>query len=153
MGDAGSLFLGFMLAVVGVKLRFNAPREITAFVPILVLGVAIFDTVLVVFSRLRAGRNPFVGGRDHTSHRMAALGMSVRSAVRLICTAGFGLGWLALVMSRLTDPMTAYLLVGFVVGIGAVLGWVLVNTPPRWQQPTSGEWPGHTASPPQEVRS
>jgi UDP-GlcNAc:undecaprenyl-phosphate GlcNAc-1-phosphate transferase len=153
MGDAGSLFLGFMLAVVGVKLRFDAPREITSFVPILVLGVAIFDTVLVVVTRLRAGKSPFSGGRDHTSHRLAALGMSVKGAVGLLSTVGIGLGWLALVMSRLADPMTAYLLLGFVVLAAVCLGWILVNITPRFPQATRAEWVEYKASSPQEAKS
>jgi UDP-GlcNAc:undecaprenyl-phosphate GlcNAc-1-phosphate transferase len=122
MGDAGSLFIGFMLAVVGIKLRFDAPREITAFVPVLVLGVAIFDTTLVVVSRVREGRSPFAGGRDHTSHRLIAGGMSVGGAVGLICAIGFALGWLALVMSRLGDVLTALLLLGFVIAVAGLAG-------------------------------
>jgi UDP-GlcNAc:undecaprenyl-phosphate GlcNAc-1-phosphate transferase len=127
MGDAGSLFLGFMLAVIGVKLRFDAPRQVTAFVPLLVLGVPIFDTVLVVYTRIREGRNPFLGGRDHTSHRLSRLGMGVRGAVALLCVVAFLLGWLALVMSRISDPATAYLLLGFVIGIG-LLAAVALST-------------------------
>jgi UDP-GlcNAc:undecaprenyl-phosphate GlcNAc-1-phosphate transferase len=127
MGDAGSLFLGFMLAVVGVKLRFHAPREITAFVPILVLGIAIFDTVLVVVTRMRAGKSPFAGGRDHTSHRLAARGIPVRRTVGLLHLAGGALGWLAMVMSRLRDPATAYLLIGFVVSVAVLSAGMLLR--------------------------
>src|SRR5687768_11287579 len=56
MGDAGSLFLGFMLAAVGIKLRFPDNYDIvTWMVPVLVLGVPLFDTVLVTLSRIRRG--------------------------------------------------------------------------------------------------
>jgi UDP-GlcNAc:undecaprenyl-phosphate GlcNAc-1-phosphate transferase len=59
MGDAGSMFLGFILAVVGIKLRFpGRPNAITWMIPVVVLGLPVFDTTLVVFSRLRRGINP-----------------------------------------------------------------------------------------------
>jgi UDP-GlcNAc:undecaprenyl-phosphate/decaprenyl-phosphate GlcNAc-1-phosphate transferase len=129
MGDAGSLFLGFLLAVIGVKLRFGAPREITAFVPILVLGVAIFDTTLVVLTRLANRRSPLRGGRDHVSHRLVFIGIPVRASVGLVYAAAIGSGWLAVVMSRLDDRLTAYLLLGFAVGAALLVGVLLAMIP------------------------
>ncbi|MDP2935867.1 MAG: MraY family glycosyltransferase [Dehalococcoidia bacterium] len=83
MGDAGSLFLGFVLAAVGIRLRF--PGQLTAIswmIPVFVLGVPLFDTLLVVVSRLRRGLNPLTTpGRDHLSHRLVAIGLSQRRAV------------------------------------------------------------------------
>jgi len=86
MGDAGSMFLGFILAVVGIKLRFpGRPNTITWMIPVVVLGLAIFDTTLVVFSRLRRGINPLTNpGKDHVSHRLVLLGLSQRQAVVLL---------------------------------------------------------------------
>ena len=64
MGDSGSLFLGLTLAAVGIKLRFPANVNwVTWMVPVLVLGVPIFDTALVVLSRLRRGLNPLSASR------------------------------------------------------------------------------------------
>jgi UDP-GlcNAc:undecaprenyl-phosphate GlcNAc-1-phosphate transferase len=86
MGDTGSLFLGFMLAAVGIKLRFpDNSAFVTWMVPVIALGVPIFDTTLVFLSRLRRGRNPLTTpGKDHLSHRLARLTGSPREAV-LIC--------------------------------------------------------------------
>lgn len=86
MGDAGSLFLGFALAAVAIKLRFPThPDTITWMIPILVLGVPIFDMTLVTLSRLRRGVNPFTtAGKDHVSHRLVAMGMSHKRAVLAI---------------------------------------------------------------------
>jgi UDP-GlcNAc:undecaprenyl-phosphate GlcNAc-1-phosphate transferase len=86
MGDAGSLFLGFVLAAVGIKLRFPSGVEIvTWMVPVLILGLPLFDTALVIVSRLRRGLNPLTTpGKDHVSHRLVALGYTRREAV-LIC--------------------------------------------------------------------
>ena len=78
MGDTGALFLGFMLAAVGIKLRFPANVDIvTWMVPVMTLGLPIFDTTLVVISRLRRGLNPLTApGKDHTSHRLVMLGLT-----------------------------------------------------------------------------
>jgi len=124
MGDAGSLFFGFMLAVIGIKLEFPAPPQVAFMVPILVLGVAILDTSLVVITRLANRISPFSGGRDHISHRLVFVGISVRSAVALVYAAGIALGWLAVVMSRL-DLTTGLILMGFVIAVGLFAGVML----------------------------
>jgi UDP-GlcNAc:undecaprenyl-phosphate GlcNAc-1-phosphate transferase len=112
MGDAGSLFLGFMLAAVGIKLRFPDGVEIvTWMVPVLILGLPLFDTALVIISRLRRRLNPLTTpGRDHVSHRLVAMGYTRREAVLtcyLICA---GLGVVALFVTQ------ASLIEGYVVG-------------------------------------
>lgn len=128
MGDAGSLFLGFMLAVIGIKLHFDAPREITFMVPILVLGIAILDTTLVTISRAMHRRSLFSGGRDHISHRLVFVGIPIRAAVSLVYAAGFSLGWLGIVMSR-TDRTTGFILMGLVVAVAIFLGTMLGAVP------------------------
>ncbi|PDW04991.1 MraY family glycosyltransferase [Candidatus Viridilinea mediisalina] len=83
MGDTGSLFIGFILAAIAIKLRFPANTPlVTWMVPICVLALPIFDTCLVVVARLRRGVNPFTtAGKDHLSHRLHALGLTKREAV------------------------------------------------------------------------
>lgn len=94
MGDAGSLFLGFMLAAVGLKLRFPTdPVMATWFIPIIVLGLPILDTTLVFVSRLRRGLNPLTNpGTDHLSHRLVARGFTRREAVWMLYLAAIILG-------------------------------------------------------------
>jgi UDP-GlcNAc:undecaprenyl-phosphate GlcNAc-1-phosphate transferase len=101
MGDAGSLFLGFMVAVLLLKLRANAPTRVEVAVILAVPGVALFDTTLVMVSRLRHKRSPFKGGQDHTSHRLVHLGLSVRQAVMTTYLAGSVLGGVAVAMVQL----------------------------------------------------
>lgn len=86
MGDTGSLFLGFTLAALAIKLRFPTNSAFVSWmVPPLVLAVPIFDTSLVIISRLRRRLNPLTTpGKDHLSHRLARLTGSPREAV-LIC--------------------------------------------------------------------
>jgi UDP-GlcNAc:undecaprenyl-phosphate/decaprenyl-phosphate GlcNAc-1-phosphate transferase len=124
MGDAGSLYLGFLLSYLGLKLRFDAADDVTFLVPILALAVPILDTTLVTVSRLRNGRSPFQGGRDHASHRLVRLGLSVRAAVGTIYLAAIGVGGVALLVSRV-DRTFAYALAGAVLALGAVAGVAL----------------------------
>ncbi len=98
MGDTGSLFLGFLLAAVGIKLRFlSNSNTITWMIPVLVLCLPIFDTTLVFISRLRRRKNPLTTpGKDHLSHRLAFLSGSQREAV-LLCYLIAGTGGLGAV--------------------------------------------------------
>jgi len=84
MGDAGSLYLGFLLSYIGLKIRVNQNETPQLFIPVIVLGVAILDTTLVVVSRIRRGVSPFEGGKDHLSHRLMRLGVTVRRGVSII---------------------------------------------------------------------
>ncbi len=122
MGDGGSLFLGFVLAVLLLKLRANAPTRVPLAVMIAIPGVAIFDTTLVTVSRLAHRRSPFQGGQDHTSHRLVRLGMSVPVAVTTIYAAGVVLGGAALLMSQLGPSVR----IAGVLGLLAFAGIVAV---------------------------
>ena len=129
MGDAGSLFLGYLLAVIGLKITLvGTPPVVAAFVPILVLGVPILDTTLVTWQRLRHGRSPLQGGRDHTSHRLVWVGIPVPIAVCLLYAAGVCLGWLAVLLARL-DTVSGLLLVGLVFAVGTFLLGLLAAVP------------------------
>ena len=118
MGDAGSLFLGFVLAVLLLKLRGNAPTRVPVAVILAIPGVAIFDTTLVTVSRLAHRRSPFQGGQDHTSHRLVRLGMSIPVAVTTIYAAGVVLAGAALLMSQLGPSVR----IAGVVGLLAIAG-------------------------------
>jgi UDP-GlcNAc:undecaprenyl-phosphate GlcNAc-1-phosphate transferase len=126
MGDGGSLFLGFMLAAVGIKLRFPGhPTVVTWMVPVLVLGLAVFDTTLVVISRLRRGLNPMTTpGRDHLSHRLVALGFGQREAVMALYLASGMLGVLALFVVQ-ASLVEAYMAAGVIALIALIAIWKL----------------------------
>ena len=100
MGDTGSLFLGFMVA--GLSLVGGWPyargTTLVLVLPVLVVLVPIFDTTFVTVARILAGRPVSQGGRDHTSHRLVALGMSERQAVLTLYTlavTGGAIAWLS----------------------------------------------------------
>jgi UDP-GlcNAc:undecaprenyl-phosphate GlcNAc-1-phosphate transferase len=129
MGDAGSLFLGYLLAVLGLELKLSAtPPVVALFVPMLVLGLPLFDTTLVTVQRLLHGRSPMQGGRDHTSHRLVWVGIPVPVAVCLLYATAVALGWLALLLARL-DTLSGLLLIGFVLTCGTFLLGLLSAVP------------------------
>ena len=128
MGDSGSLFLGFVLAVLSLDLRFPAATPVTFVVPLLIVGVALFDTTLVSITRLLHGRTPLQGGLDHVSHRLVFVGLSTRAAVCLLYSVAVVLGWIALVITRV-DRTTALVLSGLVALIALVSGVVLARVP------------------------
>jgi len=105
MGDAGSLFLGFVLAVLLLKLRGNAPTRVPVPVVLAIPGVALFDTALVTLTRLARHVSPFQGGQDHTSHRLVRLGLSVPAAVGVLYGVDIVLAGAAIGMSQLGDTV------------------------------------------------
>ena len=120
MGDAGALFLGFMLAAVGIKLRFSTNVDIvTWMVPVMILALPIFDTTLVFVSRLRRRLNPLTTpGKDHTSHRLVMLGFTQREAVMALYLVSGALGLIAIFLTQAT------VVEGYVVGSVVALGGV-----------------------------
>lgn len=82
LGDAGAYFLGFLLAIVTLRLSpVGLSLPWSAAIPVLLMLVPIADTSFVVVRRLREGRHPFTPGRDHLSHLLMDRGLSVRQAV------------------------------------------------------------------------
>ena len=86
MGDTGSQFLGLFLAAIGIK-YFWTPQDATIinenindtkqfFISILAFAIPIIDTTTVVINRLRRGKSPFVGGKDHTTHNFYFMGIT-----------------------------------------------------------------------------
>ena len=99
MGDSGSLMLGFTLAAMtmspeGVRGSRSDVLSVIA-APVFVLLIPIFDTSLVTLSRIFSGRSPATGGRDHSSHRLVAIGLTERGALLVLAglaAVGGGIG-------------------------------------------------------------
>lgn len=109
MGDSGSMLFGFSLAALtlgheGVRASRSDVLSVIAG-PAFVLMIPIFDTTLVTVARLLSGRSPAMGGRDHSSHRLVAIGLSERNAVLVL--------WL-------------------LAALGGAIGLVLRNLSPEW---------------------
>ena len=102
MGDGGSLFLGFALACIALKLQSNVSgsgMQIALMVsPIAILSIPIIDTTLVTFMRLAHGRPVSQGGNDHIMHRLSALGLTERRTVLMLWGCGAAMGGVGLAL-------------------------------------------------------
>jgi len=116
MGDGGAMFLGFLMATLGLKLRLSAGNHASALLaPLLILGVTIFDTTLVTISRSRRGLLPFATpGKDHAAHRLSNLGLGQRGAVLTLYLLGAVSGALAVLVCYVSAT-AALLLAAFVI--------------------------------------
>ncbi|OPX42234.1 putative undecaprenyl-phosphate N-acetylglucosaminyl 1-phosphate transferase [Ruminiclostridium hungatei] len=81
MGDAGATFLGFMLAVISLDGAFKQATAVSIFIPILALGLPIFDNIFVVLKRLREGKKVYVGDASQIHYRLLAKGLTQKQAV------------------------------------------------------------------------
>jgi UDP-GlcNAc:undecaprenyl-phosphate GlcNAc-1-phosphate transferase len=134
MGDGGAMFLGFLMATLGLKLRLDHSNQFASWlVPVLVLGATIFDTTLVTISRSRRGLLPFATpGKDHAAHRLANAGLGQRGAVLVMYLVGAITGSLAILISYLTTKET--ILVGIFVLTSALIGVGLLERAPYERQ-------------------
>ncbi len=123
MGDSGSLFIGLTLSALTLSSdnqRVTEPNVISVVAaPLLVLLIPLFDTALVTVSRLRSGRSPSRGGRDHASHRLVAIGLSERRAVLVLWGLAILGGSAGLLMRHVsvswTTPLTVIILLAMAV--------------------------------------
>ncbi len=126
MGDTGSLFIGFTLAALGIKLRFPDNVDfVTWMIPLVVLGLPIFDTTLVFLSRLRRGLNPLTTpGKDHVSHRLVRMGATPKEAVLSLYLVSCALGVVATFLTK-ASVVEGYFAGVILLVIGAVAIWRL----------------------------
>src|SRR5262249_18695240 len=115
MGDCGSMFLGFAPSGIPLLSDFGRARNLVSVLatPVLILTIPIFDTVVVAVTRKLSGRPVSQGGRDHTSHRLVALGMSERRATLLLYLFAALSGALALAVRQMAIWGALALIVGF----------------------------------------
>jgi UDP-GlcNAc:undecaprenyl-phosphate GlcNAc-1-phosphate transferase len=121
MGDSGSLFLGFTLAVLAIARQPQASNVFAIMgVPTLIFMLPILDTTLVTITRILRGQSPAQGGRDHTSHRLIAFGLTERQAVLVLYGVALVSGVVALGVETL-DYWLSLILVPVLVLLLALL--------------------------------
>jgi UDP-GlcNAc:undecaprenyl-phosphate/decaprenyl-phosphate GlcNAc-1-phosphate transferase len=124
MGDCGSMFVGFLLSG-SVLLNQVGGRSRGIFailaVPVLILFIPIFDTTFVTVLRKLWGRKASQGGRDHTSHRLVALGLSERTAVLMLYGFAAVAGALALLVGQIS-PFKSFAMIGLFTTVLIILG-------------------------------
>ena len=119
MGDSGSLLLGFAVSAATLTTQTNnlARPDVISIVavPVLVLLIPIFDTSLVTMSRILSGRSAAQGGRDHSSHRLVAIGLSERNAVAVLWLLAATGGIIGVWLDYLHQGWASLAAAGFVI--------------------------------------
>ncbi|MEW6302085.1 MAG: MraY family glycosyltransferase [Verrucomicrobiota bacterium] len=122
LGDTGSLFIGVVLACIGIISLFKATTATIVVVPLILFGVPLFDTTAVLFGRLLRGDPLFRADKTHLHHRLLRLGWNQKQASVFLYGVTLALGAVAIYVNLYQTP----LLVLFVVAASLVLcTWVL----------------------------
>lgn len=120
MGDTGSTFLGFILAVASIQGLFKLSAIVSFAVPFLILGLPIFDTCFAIMRRLATGRSPMSPDREHIHHRLIDMGFTQKQAVATlyIISAILGLSAVILTTSGVVKAMLFFSALCFAIAIG-----------------------------------
>jgi UDP-GlcNAc:undecaprenyl-phosphate/decaprenyl-phosphate GlcNAc-1-phosphate transferase len=128
MGDAGSYFVGYCIAIATLLATYagyavDSPGPYAVLAPLCVMAVPLYDMTTVIWIRLREGRSPFEADKNHFSHRLVELGLSKTQAVLTIylTTATCGLGALLLHQVDTFGAVVVVLLIIFVLSLIAIL--------------------------------
>lgn len=128
MGDAGSMFLGFSLAVFSVLGSVKLAAAFSLFVPVMILAIPIFDTLFAIFRRLASHQSIFEGDKKHLHHRLLEMGFSPLQTVIFIYLLSFLFGAIA-IFSAMIRPRDAYIvfLISFVAIFLIIISLVLIH--------------------------
>ena len=118
MGDTGSTFLGYILAVVSIQGLFKLFTIISFAVPFLMLGLPIFDTCFAFFRRIAHGQSPMAPDRSHIHHRLIDMGFSQKQAVAVLYIVSAILGLSAVVLATSGALKAMILLAALCVAAG-----------------------------------
>ncbi|MHB1361962.1 MAG: glycosyltransferase family 4 protein [Thermoleophilia bacterium] len=124
MGDSGSMLLGFILAAVTVHGVLKSVAAVTLVIPLLIMGVPMFDLSLTILRRMKNRQNIFRPDRGHLHHRLFNIGFSQRKAVLVLYAWCTLMSSLALSM-RFAPGFVTVILAGVVVGVSLYLVYLL----------------------------
>jgi len=113
MGDAGSMFIGYTIGAISVLGTLKSTTVVALGIPVLALGLPVFDTCLAIVRRWRAGRPISQADRDHLHHKLLQMGLSQREVVLIMYFISGWLGISALALIRL-ELSAAVGMLGFV---------------------------------------
>ena len=133
MGDMGAYTLGFVLAILAIKLKFaTQPLNVTWMVPIFVLAVPVLDINLAILTRVMEGRSPMEAGKDHISHRVMSIGFSQRQTLFILYSFCLLFGLIAVVVSQV-EPSLALQIGSFALGAMVLIFLLLMIVRRRYQ--------------------
>ena len=131
LGDAGALTIGFLLAAAAMIFAPKGFSQASSwFVPVMILGLPLFDMGLVIFSRLRRARPVYQADRGHTYHRLIRLGFAPNRAIAFLHLVSVVLGCLAFVAMQF-EPLVANAIFAAVL-IVALTAILYLDHPSRW---------------------
>lgn len=99
MGDTGSLFLGFSLAIISIQGTLKSYAAISIIIPLIVLGLPLFDTISTIVRRMIRKKSIMEADRGHIHHRLVDMGLSHRQTVIVLYTASAALGLCGIVLA------------------------------------------------------
>lgn len=130
MGDSGSQVLGFSVGALSLLATQGAEVDLSAALPVLLLGLPILDTLTVMSTRILAGKSPFRADNSHLHHRLLAIGFAHREAVAVVYLLQVGLVLLAYFMRFEADLEVIAVFCAFAA---AVLGLLLLASSTGWR--------------------
>jgi len=101
MGDTGAMFLGFILSAVAIEGAVKSATAIALIVPILALGLPIFDTAFAILRRFINGKPIMQADKGHVHHRLLAIGLTQRQAVLYMYLISLSLGMCSVILARM----------------------------------------------------
>jgi len=130
LGDTGSMLLGFTLSAVSILGLTKSAAAVSVFIPLVILGIPLFDVLLAVFRRYHLRKPIFQADREHIHHKLMSLGFNHRQTVAVIYGISFLLGVSAVVLNIVTSDQAMVLLVilaGLVIILAGKIGLFSVS--------------------------
>ncbi len=124
MGDSGSLFLGFVLSTTAIWGSAKSSTAVALMIPVLALGLPLFDTTLAIVRRFLGGKGIFSADRGHVHHRLLDLGLTHRQVVLVLYGVCFVFTVMALTMVYANERIGAVVMGIFLVAV-LVFAWVM----------------------------
>lgn len=109
MGDTGALFLGFMLSYISIEGIMKSAAALTIIVPVLILGVPVFDTTFAMVRRKLSGKKIMQADKGHLHHRLLALGLTQKQTVLILYVISVIFGLLAIVVAEVDAKMGLFI--------------------------------------------
>lgn len=116
LGDTGSMLLGYWLAALSILTSTKAPALLILLIPVIAMGLPVFDTLLAFFRRVKDKKHPFRADQRHIHHRLLHLGYSHPHSVIILYIASIYLGLTAYILSQAEAFVTLLTLLLLVLG-------------------------------------
>lgn len=130
-GDAGSMFIGFILASIAILGSWKTESPTTSvLIPLFILGYAIFDVSLVTIFRIAHKKKPWIGDKNHSTHRLSAIGFSTRLTALIVYSIALITGLTSFIIIKvplMVGGLILLLTISFLAILGVILGKVKIE--------------------------